>query len=72
MSLYLGPAPGQTKRIVLYGARKGNGPSYRSGWLLTGDAKLRNLSRRREWLQMYNAVSNFLGVLMLPQSWERG
>lgn len=66
MSLYAGPFRDAVwySRRVLDAGRKHHraGP----GWLLTGDAKLDQVGRRREWLQFYESVSGNVGALMLP------
>ena len=66
MSLYAGPFRDAFwySRRVLNAARKHHtaGP----GWLLTGDAKLDQVSRRNEWLKFYEGVRGKVGALMLP------
>ncbi len=66
MSLYVGPFRDAVwySRRMLNARRKHHmaGP----GWLLTGDAKLDQVSRRKEWLEFYKSVRGHVGALMLP------
>ena len=66
MSLYAGPFRDAFwhSRQSLDAGRKHRhaGP----GWLLTGDAKLDQVGRRKEWLAFYEKLSGNVGALMLP------
>lgn len=66
LSLYAGPMPMDPirhRRVVGVGC---DSDRSRSGWLLTGDAKLGNPSRRKAWLNYYKPVREQVGDLMLP------
>ncbi len=63
LSLYEGPLNGVLRSHLAPASYRGNG----SGWLLTGDAKLRTKSRRAAWRQQYRVVSpHLISNLMLP------
>lgn len=69
LSLYVGPLIGALRRAH---APRPNG-NHGSGWLLTGDAKLRNRERRAEWMRHYRAIPRHLiGNLMIPHHGAAG
>lgn len=66
MSLYVGPS-----RDSVWHCRKSlragqEWPNAGPGWLLTGDAKLGQIGRRRSWLRFYAPLKERIGALMLP------
>lgn len=65
LSLYVGPIGGKGKFLISY---SDYGENLRPpGWLLTGDAKLRNNERRTEWLKFYSKrAPGSVGTMMLP------
>lgn len=67
MTLYAGPLQpeaAQTPRSLP--RRHFDWPGEAGGWMLTGDAHLDGLRRRKRFLQFYQRVTPLTGVLMLP------
>jgi hypothetical protein len=66
MSLYVGPFREgvcfRRKLLSVGQKRHETGP----GWLLTGDAKLAQVSRRNDWRTFYEPLKSRIGALMLP------
>ncbi len=63
LSLYAGPLIGALRRHLAPATSRTHG----SGWLLTGDAKLRSQSRRAAWGQHYGFICpHLISNLMLP------
>lgn len=63
LSLYAGPFIGALRCHLAPTTSR----EYASGWLLTGDAKLRSRNRRTAWLQHYGDIpSHLIDYLMLP------
>lgn len=63
LSLYAGPWTHGQRAVFRLPVINESKPT---GWLLTGDAKLRNYDRRREWLDYFRVMSGHVGTLMLP------
>jgi hypothetical protein len=66
MSLYVGPS-----RDAVWHSRKSlragqDWPNAGPGWLLTGDAKLDQVWRRKNWLRFFAPLKGRVGALMLP------
>jgi hypothetical protein len=65
LSLYEGPRLVLPQARISYrGTTESN--STRTGWLLTGDAKLEQYDRRSKWLEFFQPFRNGIGKLMLP------
>jgi hypothetical protein len=65
-SLYMGPRTKSTDRRVVQSTMLKNDLDT-PGWLLTGDAKLRNCDRRDEWMKFLTQKHSLpIGTLMLP------
>lgn len=66
MSLYVGPfrhAVWYSRQALRAGRDHAQaGP----GWLLTGDAKLDQVERRKAWMEFYECIKDNVGALMLP------
>jgi hypothetical protein len=65
MSLYEGPLPLHHTTRVSY-AKSDNPSSAQAGWLLTGDAKLREDDRRSKWLSFFHPFKSQIRTVMLP------
>lgn len=65
MTLYCGPLVPQQARMSLPNAH-GSWYGEVGGWMLTGDAHLDRLRRRRRFLNFYHRVTPMTNVLMLP------
>lgn len=67
MTLYCGPLSPQRSDVSLSKFRYCYSQSNKvGGWMLTGDAHLDGLRRRRQFLQFYSRVTPLMNVLMLP------
>jgi len=66
MSLYVGPfreGVWRSRQPLRAGQKWSDaGP----GWLLTGDAKLEQVGRRKQWVKFYEKLRQRIGALMLP------
>jgi glyoxylase-like metal-dependent hydrolase (beta-lactamase superfamily II) len=61
LSLYAGPRPSRKKQRTLRDEDK-----KPSGWLLTGDAILKEKSGYPSWISFFKPLQNSVGMLMLP------
>lgn len=67
MTLYSGPIQGtRPGRVSHSNKRASRGFSIHTGWMLTGDAQLRGVRRRRKFQAFYQPITPYVGVCMLP------
>jgi hypothetical protein len=66
LSLYIGPRMAFSDRVIMH-SNIPRTSTDKLGWLLTGDAELRNCDRRDEWLKFLKRKQSLpIGTLMLP------
>jgi hypothetical protein len=68
MSLYVGPTTNQVTSRTIVRSSFSRVDNDLSGWILTGDAELRNCDRRAEWIKFLTdkRLPSSVGTLMLP------